>query len=140
MTEFNSETKTLPYNQEKLYEILSNFEYLEKIKGQIPSEKVNDMTFERDSFSLSVDPVGKVKFAITDREPSHLIQMQAEQSPIDFHLLIQLAAANENETEMKLTAKTDLNPILKPMLSKPIQDGVNKLAQLLATIPYNSLE
>jgi carbon monoxide dehydrogenase subunit G len=140
MTEFTSETKTLPYSQEKVYESLSNLEYFEKIKEQISSDKISDITFERDSFSCSVNPVGKVKFAITEREPSKTIQMQVEQSPIDIRLWIRLAASDENETKMKLSLKADLNPFIKPMLSKPLQEGVDKIAQMLATIPYNGWE
>ena len=138
MTEFTSETKTLPYSQEKVYGRLSNLESLEKIKGQISSNKISDLKFERDSFSCSVSPVGKVKFVIVERKPSQLIQMRVEKSPIDIRVWIQLAASNVNETKMKLNLKADLNPFIKPMFSKPLQDGVNKVAQLLATIPYNA--
>ncbi|MCL1937250.1 MAG: SRPBCC family protein [Candidatus Azobacteroides sp.] len=140
MTEYTSEIKIIPYNREKVYGMLSNLEHLEKLKEQFPGGKINDMTFEKDSFSFVTDQVGKVKFAIIEREPSQTIQMQAEQSPLDVRLWIQLAESSENETAMKLIVKADLNPLLKPMLSNPLQKGVDKIAQILSAIPYNDLE
>ncbi|GHU64633.1 hypothetical protein FACS1894123_09650 [Bacteroidia bacterium] len=43
------------------------------------------------------------------------------------------------DTRMKLTLKADLNPFLKPMLSKPLQDGINKIADFLAAVQYETL-
>jgi hypothetical protein len=59
---------------------------------------------------------------------------------MEITLWIQLKETQENETKMKLTLRADLNPFLKPMLSKPLQEGVNKVADMLATIPYNQLD
>jgi carbon monoxide dehydrogenase subunit G len=52
---------------------------------------------------------------------------------------IQLKASDENETKMKLTIKADLNPFLKPMVSKPLQSGLDKVAESLATLPYDEI-
>ena len=139
MTEFVSEIKTLPYNQKTIYEVLSNLENLEKIRDKIPSDKIKDFTFDRDSCSLSVNPVGKVKFSIVEREPFKTIKLIADEAPIKVNMWVQLVEVTENETKMKLTIKAELNPFLKPMLSKPLQDGVNKVADILAVVPYNEL-
>jgi len=139
MTEFTSEIKTVPHNQKTIYEVLSNLENLEKIKDKIPSDKVNDFTFDQDSCSFSVNPVGSVKFSIVEREPIKTIKLVADQAPIDVNMWVQLIGVTENETKMKLTVKAKLNPFLKPMLSKPLQDGVNKIADILAVVPYNEL-
>ncbi|MDR0865115.1 MAG: SRPBCC family protein [Candidatus Symbiothrix sp.] len=137
MTDFTSEIKTIPYNQEKVYEMLSNMENLEKMKDKIPYDKIQDFTFDRDSCSFSVNPVGNVKFSIIEREPAKTIKFAAEKTPIDVNMWIQLLPVTENETKMKLTVKANLNPFLKPMLSKPLQEGVNKIADILAAVPYN---
>jgi carbon monoxide dehydrogenase subunit G len=140
MTEFTSEIKTLPYNQEKVYNTLSRMDSLEKIKEQIPYDKITDFTFDRDSCSFSVNPVGTVKFSIIEREPLKTIKFAADQSPIDVNMWIQLLPVDETETKMKLTVKAELNPVLKPMFSKPLQEGINKIANILAAIPYNRIE
>jgi carbon monoxide dehydrogenase subunit G len=139
MTEFTSDIRILPYNQEKIYNVLSNLENLEKIKDKIPQDKINDFSFDQDSCSFSVQPVGKVKFSIIEREPLKTIKFTADQAPVDVSMWIQLLPVDENESKMKLTVKANLNPFLKPMLSKPLQDGVNKIADILAAVPYDEV-
>lgn len=42
----------------------------------------------------------------------------------------------ENECKMKLTIGLELNPFMKAMVQKPLQDGVEKMAEMLSMIPY----
>jgi carbon monoxide dehydrogenase subunit G len=139
MTEFVSEVKTILYPQEKVFGVLSNMTNIEKVKDRIPVDKVQDFSFDADSCSFSVDPVGKVRFSIIEREPPKTIKFTADQSPIGVNLWIQLKEGQENETKMKLTVRADLNPFIKPMVSKPLQDGIDKIAGMLAAIPYDEL-
>jgi len=136
MTEFVSEIKTIPYNEIDIFEMLSDLSNLERMKDKIPQEKISDFTFDKDSCSFSVNPVGKIKFSIIEREPNKTIKFKADESPIDVTMWIQLKQADENDTKMKLTIKAELNPFIKPMVSKPIQEGINKVADVLAAIPY----
>ncbi len=137
MTEFISEVKTVPYNENEIFEKIADLTHLEKLKDQIPSDKIKDFSFDRDSCEFTVHPVGKVKFSIVERLPNNTIKLSADKSPIDVSMWIQLKQVEEGKTAMKLTVKAQLNPFLKPMLSKPFQDGVNKIADILAVIPYN---
>jgi hypothetical protein len=139
MTEFTSEIKTIPHNQQTVYEVLSDMENLEKIKDQIPADKIQDFTFDKDSCSFSVSPIGKLKISIIDREPLKTIKFAADHAPIDVNMWIQLVPGTENETKMKLTVKADLNLFLKPVLSKPLQEGIDKVAAILTAIPYETL-
>lgn len=140
MTEFVSEVKALPYNQIKVYEVLSNLQNLDKIKDKIPHDKVRDFSFSQDSCSFSIDPVGQIKFSIIEKDPPKTIKFGADKSPIEVNMWIQLVSSGEKETKMKLTVKANLNPFLKPMLSKPLQDGLNKAADVIALIPYDQFE
>ncbi|MCL2651774.1 MAG: SRPBCC family protein [Candidatus Azobacteroides sp.] len=136
MTEFISEIKTIPYNETDVFDMLSDLSNLERMKDKIPQEKISDFTFDKDSCSFSVSPIGKIKFSIIEREPNKTIKFKAEESPIDVTLWVQLKQTDENDTKMKLTIKAELNPFIKPMVSKPIQEGINKVADVLAAIPY----
>jgi hypothetical protein len=137
MAEFTSDVKTISFPQEKIYAVLSDMANLEKVKNRIPEDKITDFSFDSDSCSFSVNPVGKIRFSIIEREPSKTIKLTTDRSPVEVTLWIQLKEALENETKMKLTLRADLNPFLKPMLSKPLQEGINKIADVLATIPYD---
>ena len=140
MTEFLSEVKTIPYKTRIVYETLADLNNLERLKDRIPSDKIEDFTFDSDSCSFSVKPVGKVRFSIIDREPPKTIKFVADQLPVDVNMWIQLKETGEQETKMKITVRADLNPFIKPMLSKPLQEGINQIADALASISYETLE
>jgi len=139
MTEFISDIKTVPSSNHVVYETLADLNNLEKLKNRIPSDKIEDFTFDSNSCSFSVSPVGKVRFSIVEREPLKTIKLAADQSPVAVTMWIQLKETGEQETKMKLTIKADLNPFIKPMISKPLQDGINQIADMLANIPYETL-
>lgn len=136
MTEFVSEIKTIPHNEDRIYAMLSDLTNLERIKDRIPQDKVKDFSFDSDSCSFAVDPVGKITFQIVDKEPNKTIKFATTNSPVPLTLWIQLKQANEGDTKMKLTVKADLNPFIKPMVSKPLQDAIDKISSVIASLPY----
>ena len=113
MTEFVSEIKQIPQNDERIYAMLSDLSNLERIKDRIPQDKIKDFEFDSDSCSFSVSPVGKITFQIVDREPCKTIKFQTTNSPVPL-----------------------LNSFLKPMVSKPLQDALDKISTVLASLPY----
>jgi hypothetical protein len=136
MTDFISEVKTIPHNEDKIFEMLSDMSNLERIKDHIPHDKIRDFVFDRDICSFTVDPVGSITFRIIEREPNKTIKFSTENSPIPLLMWIQLKQIAEKDTRLKMTVRADLNPILKPMVSKPLQDAVDKLSELVARLPY----
>lgn len=139
MAEFVSDIKTIPYTDSEVYSVLSNLNNLELVKDKIPQDKVKDFTFDADSCTLSVDPVGKIKFVVVERDPNKTIKFEAEQLPFAVTMWIQLKSSENDDTKIKLTVKADLNPFLKPMVSKPLQAGIEKVAEALATLPYDEI-
>lgn len=136
MTEFVSDIKTIPYNDDRIFAMLSDLSNLERVKDRIPEDKIKDFTFDTDSCSLSVDPVGKVHFQIVEREPNKTIKFVTTNSPVPLFMWVQLKQVADSDTRMKLTVRADVSPLIKPMISKPLQDGINKIAEVLATLPY----
>lgn len=127
----------IPYSQEQVYGKLSDLNNLEAVKDRIPTDKVQDLQFDADTVSFSVLPVGRLSLRIVNREAPKCIKFEAVNSPLPFNLWIQLLPVTENECKMKLTIKAEINMFLKGMVSKPMQDGLEKLADMLAIIPYN---
>lgn len=136
MTEFVSEIKQIPQNDECIYAMLSDLSNLERIKDRIPQDKIKDFEFDSDSCSFSVSPVGKITFQIVDREPCKTIKFQTTNSPVPLFLWIQLKQVQEMDTRMRLTVRAELNSFLKPMVSKPLQDALDKISTVLASLPY----
>jgi hypothetical protein len=139
MTEFVSEIKTIPHAQERVYAVLSDLSNLSQLQDRIPADKikVQDLAFNSDSVSFSVSPVGKISINIIEREPPKNIKFATEQSPVGANFWVQLLPDGDAQTKMKLTLRAELNPFLKPMLAKPLQEGINKIAEVLVAVPYN---
>jgi carbon monoxide dehydrogenase subunit G len=57
-------------------------------------------------------------------------------SPFPLTLWIQLKQTEENVTKMKMTIRTELNPLLRTMVEKPMKEAINKIAEAIATLPY----
>nr|WP_297168961.1 SRPBCC family protein [uncultured Dysgonomonas sp.] len=139
MAEYISDIKTIPYSDQDVFSVLSDLRKLDLIKDKIPQDKIKDFSYDQDSCTVTVDPIGKVRFVIVEREPNSTIKFEAEQLPFKLNLWIQLKQSTTEETKMKLTVKADINAFLKPMISKPLQNGLDKMAETLATIPYGDL-
>ena len=136
MTKFESTIKHIQAPQQKVYDMLSDLNNLERVKDQLPEDKLKDLTCDSDSVSVTVPPVGSLTLRVVNREEPKTIKFETEQSPIPFNLWIQLLPMDEASCKMKLTVKAELNPFIKGMVSGPLQDGVEKIADALAKIEY----
>ena len=136
MADFVSEIKAIPQNDDRIFAMLSDLSNLERIKDRIPQEQIKDFEFDSDSCSFSVSPVGKITFRIVNREPNKTVKFETINSPLPLFLWIQLKQVGEMDTRMRLTARAELNPIIKPMVSKPLQEAVDRISEALASLPY----
>ncbi len=136
MTKFESNVKTVAAPQAVVYEKLSDLNNLEKIKERLPEDKVKNLAFDAESLSVEVPPVGRITLRIVEKEPCKCIKFGTTDSPLPFNLWIQILPAPENECRMKLTIGMELTPFMKAMVQKPLQDGVEKMAEMLSMIPY----
>ena len=136
MSKFESKVVAIPYSQQRVYDTLSDLSNLEKVRGMLPEEKVRDLKVSTDAVSLNVPPVGDVAFHIVEREEPKCVKFQASTSPIPLTLWVQMLPTSEEASKAKLTLQAELNPFIKGMVQKPIQDALEKLADLLAGIAY----
>jgi hypothetical protein len=136
MTKFESSIKQIPYSQAAVYRNLSDLSNLERVRDRIPEDKVKDFSFDRDSVTISADPVGLITLRICEREEPKCIKFETAQSPLPFNLWIQVLPVTETTSKMKLTLKADIPFMLKGMVSGPLEDGLEKIADALAQIPY----
>lgn len=136
MSKYESGVKQIPYSQEQVYEKLSNLENIEKVKGRIPEDKLNGLEFDRDSVSVDVPPVGKITLKIVERDEPKCVKFEAVNSPVPLNLWVQMLPVADASSKMKVTIKADIPVFLKPMVGGKVQEGVDKIAEVLALIPY----
>ena len=139
--QFESNVKHVPYSQERVYNKLSDLNNLEGVRERLDmvkdklDGKLEDMSFDRDSITLKVQGIS-LTLRIIEREPLKCIKFEGDKSPIPLNLWIQILPVTQEEAKMKVTIRAEVNMFMKAMVSKPLQEGVEKLADMLAMLPY----
>ena len=136
MSKYESSIKQVPYSQEAVYRNISDLSNLERVRDRVPDDKIQEFTFDRDTVSVSVPPIGKITMRIIDREEPKCVKFETVQSPLPFNLWIQVLPVDEQNAKMKVTVDADIPIMLKALVSGPLQDGVDKVADALSMIPY----
>ncbi|MFC2738520.1 MAG: SRPBCC family protein [Prevotella sp.] len=135
MTKIESTIREIAYPQQAVYNMLSDLSNIQKVQDKIPHEQVKDLTFTADSISISTQ-MGAVKMVIVNREAPREIKFETQESPLPFNFWIQILSVSETSSKMKLTIKADLNPFIAGMVKKPLQEGIEKIADALQLIHY----
>ena len=138
MANFESSVKVIPYSQERVYAKLSDLSNLESVKDRLPEDKIQDLSFDSDTLSFSVSPIGQLTLQIVEREPCKCIKLATTNSPLPFNMWIQLVSTAEEECKLKVTISMDINPFMKAMVQKPLQDGLEKMVEMLSMINYQT--
>ena len=139
--QFESNVKHVPYSQERVYNKLSDLNNLEGVRERLDmvkdklDGKLEDMSFDRDSITLKVQGIS-LTLRIIEREPLKCIKFEGDKSPIPLNLWIQILPVTQEKAKMKVTIRAEVNMFMKAMVSKPLQEGVEKLADMLAMLPY----
>ena len=161
MSKYESNVKHIPASVEKVYAKLSNLENLrplidnaqdnETLKqklqeaGQDPSQldQLKNVELSSDRIAVPAGMIGTLALRIIEREENKTIKFETEQSPVQANMWIQVLPTSElttadgqQGTKMRLTLKADLNPMLKMMLGKKLEQGIEKFADMLAMLPY----
>ena len=136
MTTFESNVKQVQAPQGTVYAKLSDLSNLARVKDRLPEHKVKNMTFDTDTLSMQAPPIGTITLKIVAREPESCITFGTTSSPLPFDLQIHISPMSETECQLKLVINMEVNPFIKNMIQRPLQDGLEKMADLLAMIPY----
>ena len=135
-SKFESSIKQIAYPQQSVYNMLSDLTNIERVKDKVPEDKLKDLTFDKDTISISVSPVGQISMRIVERDEPKTIKFASENSPMSFNFWIQILPVSDTASKMKLTIDADIPFFAKGMVSGPLKEGIEKIADALATIPY----
>ena len=81
--------------------------------------------------------MGLAEIRIIDREPFKTIKVTSSGSlPVSITFWIQLLPVDAYETKLRLVLDADMNMMIKMMVNKKLEEGINKMADMLAALPY----
>ena len=145
-TRYVSDIKVINNNQEIIYNYLSNFEnlskyvnegLLSKMTEQVPQIQISNFESDADSCRFQISGMGLAEIRIIEREPVKNIKIGSSGSmPVGITFWIQLLAVSAYETKLRLTLDADMSMMIKMLVNKKLEEGINRLADMLAMLPY----
>ena len=119
----------LRVDHERIYTFLSDCNNFQQFAV---SEKVKNWQSDSDSCRFTIEGAGDVTFHIVERRPGELLKFSIENAQAEnIFLWVQLKNVNQGDTRVKLTAKLDVNPVIRMFISKPLQQGLDKIVETL---------
>lgn len=147
INKYVSEVKTINHNQQVIYNYLSNFENLSKymnegllakMNEQVPQIKISDFESDQDSCRFNITGMGVAEIRIIEREPAKTIKVASSgKLPIGITFWIQLLPVSAYETKLRLTLHAEMSAMIKMMVNKKLEEGVNQLADTFTKLPYH---
>lgn len=132
MTEITSNKAEVAANINTVFDFLNDMNNYELL---LPKDKISDWKADGDHFSCKVQNTYKialVKKGTTENNSIHLVS--AEDSPLKFNLDVKLESVSDTETQAQLFCEADLNPFLKMMVLKPLENLFNYMAGRLEKV------
>jgi len=156
MARYESSVKELAYSQRDVFEKLSDLSNLNGLRERMDDpalaeqvgakvkrddvekalEKLKSMEATPDSLTIELPTLGEMQMKVVERTPDKCVKFQSVKSPIPFTFWIQVAPLGEACSKLRLTIDLSLNPFMRMMAEKPVKQGLEQLANMLAMIPY----
>lgn len=142
MAQYKSESAKISHDIDTVFSKLSDPEALGKMVDMLPAEvqeKMKDVEFTPEGISFSYNGMGPFQLFVTEKTAPNRIVYGAKSSPVPFGLSVDLTATDDGNTEGVVTADLEIPVFLKAMVSGPLTKGMEKVATLLAMIPYDKI-
>lgn len=157
MSDFVSGIKQVQASQEAVYRKVADLSNLQSFKerltdpevqaqmaGSVGQDKVEQMaqyidnvTFDRDTITFGGSPLGNICLKVVEREEPKCVKLEGQGTPVPLNLWIQVVGKDNNEAAIRVTLRAELNFFIRQMVSKPLQQAADGIAEMLARIDYN---
>jgi carbon monoxide dehydrogenase subunit G len=131
MSEFKSTPVLIGSSDEEIFNFLASFNNFEKLMP----EQVTNWQSTHDSCSFTITGMADLAMKMDRKEANSLVSYASDgNSPFPFQLSFDLSADNENRCRVQANLSAKLNPMLKMMASRPLQNFVNLLVEKLKEV------
>jgi carbon monoxide dehydrogenase subunit G len=115
---FESRSGNLTCNIEEVFAFVTDIRNFEQF---IPNGNVNYWKAEKESCSFSVSMLGSVNVRLTEKEESNKVIFKGDAlGKNNFTLTLNISKNTKNQAVVTVMLSADLNPMMKMMVSKPI--------------------
>jgi hypothetical protein len=122
---FESRSGNLSCNAREVFEFVTDLRNFERF---VPKGTVNNWNAEKEHCSFAVPMLGTVTVRLTENEKYSKIVFTGEAlKNNDFTLTLNISENTNNLAQAKVGLSADLNPVMKMMASKPINQFLETL-------------
>lgn len=130
-SKLESEVVSINQSQEHIFNYLSDFNNF----GQLMPQQVTNWQSSTDECSFTINGMATIGMKIIEKQAAEKILISSNgKVPFDFTLLIAITKTGDNQCNGQLTFESDMNPMLKMMVEKPLGNFFNMLAQRMKDI------
>jgi carbon monoxide dehydrogenase subunit G len=122
---FESRTGYVEGRPEDIYRFVTDIRNFERF---IPGNSITGFVSEKESCSFSVSMIGTVSVRITEKvEFSRVVFDGDALKKEDFRLTLHIDGSKPGESAVRVSVEADLNPMLKMMASRPLEQFLEML-------------
>lgn len=131
LTKIESDIVQVENSAANVFTYLSNFNNFQKL---MPEQVTNWQSTENEC-TFTINGMATIGMKIVDKTPHSKINISSNgKVPFDFNLFVLLTEKGENACTGQLAFESELNPMLKMMVVKPLTNFFNMLAQKMKDI------
>lgn len=131
VTKIESEKVEIANSAEKIFTYLSDFN---NFKALMPSQ-VTNWTSTSEECSFTINGMATIGMKIIEKTPFTKITISSNgKVPFEFKLFVLLTEKDANNAIGQLTFESDMNPMIKMMVEKPLGNFFNMLAHKMKDI------
>ena len=131
LTKIESEIVEINNSAENIFNYLSDFKNFEKLMP----EQVTNWTSTSDECSFSIKGMATIGMKIIEKIPFSKITINSNgKVPFEFQLFVFITEKDATNSAGQLVFESDLNPMMKMMVVKPLGNFFNMLAHRMKSI------
>ena len=122
---FNSRSGKVSGTAEEVFNFVTDIRNFERF---VPKGAINNWNAEKDSCSFSVSMIGTVTVRLTEKEKYTKVVFDGDAlKKNDFLLTLKISDNVKNNADVMVLLSADLNPVMKMMAAKPIEQFLEML-------------
>ena len=134
LEKYESKLQQVQRSAEQIYAAISRFDNFTPIL----QDKVEEWEAEEDRCSFKAKGFNIGLRMVEREQPTH-IKVQGDGVPMDFTFWVQLKEVAPYDTRMRLVLHTELNFMMKMMVGSKLQEGLDQMAEQIASGLNSSL-
>ena len=145
-----SKIKEINFPVDKVYKRLSDLRNLELliksdklngIKDKIPGKPeidIENFKATEDECSFEIKSFGSAGLIIVEKDSNKTVKLKGSKSlPFDFLCWLQFIPTGDKSCRIRITLHAELNPMIKMLVNKHLEEGINLIADALNRINYD---